>query len=163
MSGQKKILMKDLIELFQSVGFQNVRSYIQSGNVVFESDESSGLDGKISEVIEEKYGFYVPVLVLSTFQLETIINNCPFSEEKKEKSYFALLFSSPSPTEIKILDEISMPNEEFRITPNCVYLHYALGAGKAKMGNNFFEKKLKVTATSRNYRTMKKILEMAIS
>ena len=159
--GHKKILMADLRALFESLGFKNVQTYIQSGNVVFRSIEETNLASKIADAIETKYDFIVPVLIKKGSELSEILSKCPFSDEKREKSYFILLKESPSQENIALTTGFSHPNEEFHIEEDCVYIYYALGAGKAKMGNNFFEKKLKVKATARNYRTMAKLLVMA--
>ena len=159
--GHKKILMADLRLLFESLGFKGVQSYIQSGNVVFKAIEEGNLASKITEAIETKYDFIVPILVKEASELNKILSKCPFSDEKREKSYFILLKKSPSQEDIKLTAAFSNLNEEFHITQNCVYIYYALGAGKAKMGNNFFEKKLKVKATARNFRTMAKLIELA--
>jgi len=158
--GHKKILMADLRLLFESLGLKDVQSYIQSGNVVFSSKEESNLANKIAEAIEAKYGFSVPVLVKKVSELSEILSKCPFFDQKREKSYFILLEESPTKESIEFIAAFSNLNEEFYIAQNCVYIYYAVGAGKAKMGNNFFEKKLKVKATARNYRTMAKLLEL---
>lgn len=159
--GHKKILMADLRLLLEKAGLQNVQTYIQSGNVVFGSKEETNLASIIAEAIKAKYGFIVPVLVKKASELNEIMSKCPFFDEKREKSYFILLEESPSQENIELTTAFSNLNEEFYIVENCVYIYYALGAGKAKMGINFFERKLKVKATARNYRTMVKLFSMA--
>jgi uncharacterized protein (DUF1697 family) len=161
--GHKKILMADLRTLFESLGFKEVRTYIQSGNVVFKAKEENNLADKIGEAIGVKYGFIVPVLVKKESELSKILSKCPFSNEKREKSYFILLKETPSSEHVELTAQFSNLDEEFHIEGDCVYMYYALGAGKAKMGNNFFEKKLKVNATARNFRTMAKLVVMASS
>lgn len=159
--GHKKILMTDLKLLFESLGFTEVQTYIQSGNVVFASKEENNLENKITEAIKTKFGFFVPILIKKASEMAKILSKCPFSEEKREKSYFILLKASPSKKDIELTTHFSHINEEFYILEDCIYIYYREGAGKAKMGNNFFEKKLKVIATARNYRTMVKLLDMA--
>ena len=159
--GHKKILMKDLKALFEKLGYQEVQTYIQSGNVVFSSTENKVvLESMISEAILIKYGWEVLVLVKTPSEIKSILDNCPFSEEKKEKSYFVLLQSKPSSSTISLTESITYPNEEFVITNMCVYLFSELGAAKAKLSANFFERKLKVHATARNYRTVVKLVSM---
>lgn len=143
------------------MGFKQVTTYIQSGNVVFRSTETSDLSNKITQAIERKYGFIVPVLIKKVSELRKILSKCPFSEEKREKSFFVLLQENPSKENIELTNGFSNSNEEFHIEEDCVYVYYSKGAGEAKMGNNFFEKKLKVNATARNYRTMLKLLELS--
>jgi uncharacterized protein (DUF1697 family) len=161
--GHKKVLMADLTSLFESLGFTEVQTYIQSGNVVFSSKIESNLEGRIAEAIESKYGFFVPVLVKKASEMTKILSNCPFSGEKREKSYFILMKENPTREDIELTMKFSHEDEEFHIRKDCVYIYYRVGAGTAKMGNNFFEKKLKVIATARNYRTMAKLLELTSS
>ena len=158
--GHKKILMADLKLLFKSLGLQNVQTYIQSGNVVFKSKDEIKLATKITEAIELKYGFFVPVLIKKASELSEIVLKCPFFNEKREKSYFILLEESPAKENIELTAAFSNLKEEFHIVEDCVYIYYLEGAGKAKMGVNFFERKLKVKATARNYRTMVKLLSL---
>jgi uncharacterized protein (DUF1697 family) len=129
--------------------------------VVFKAKEESNLANRIAAAIESKYDFIVPVLVKKSSELGKILSKCPFSDEKREKSYFILLKESVTHEDIDLTTSFSNLSEEFYIQNDCVYIHYAEGAGKAKMGNNFFEKKLKVIATARNFRTMAKLLDMA--
>ena len=159
--GHKKILMADLRLLLEKAGLQNVQTYIQSGNVVFSSKEETNLASVITEAIETKYGFLVPVLVKTTSEVSEIVSKCLFFDENREKSYFILLEESPKQENIELTAAFSNLNEEFHIAENCVYIYYAVGAGKAKMGVNFFERKLKVKATARNFRTMAKLLELS--
>jgi uncharacterized protein (DUF1697 family) len=170
--GHKKILMADLRALLESLNLKNVQTYIQSGNVVFTcaSREASGdtraeekhdFEDIIAKAIEAKYGWNVPILIKKASEMVKIIEKCPFSSEKREKSYFILLKSKPTPELFKATQEFSSSDEEFYIYDNCVYIFYSVGAGKAKLGINFFEKKLEVQATARNYRTMMKLIEMA--
>jgi len=159
-SGQKKILMVDLKALFESIGFKEVRTYIQSGNVVFLAEEASSLAVTISNAIFKKYGWEVPVLVRTASEIADILSNCPFSEEKKIKSYFTLFQQIPSEENIQEIANLNFPGEEFHITPTCLYYFCATGYGRVKMSNNLIERKLKVRATTRNYRTLLKLTEL---
>lgn len=159
--GHKKIKMADLKLLFEELEFADVATYIQSGNVIFSTNIENGLEKIISEAILSRFGFEVPILIKTISEIETILATSPFSEEKKMASYFTLLIEPPSND---LANEVSMliyPYEEFVITENCVYFFSEKNYGDAKCDNNFFEKKLKVTATTRNYRTLVKLLELA--
>lgn len=158
--GHKKILMADLKALFQSLGFIDVLTYIQSGNVVFSSEQETSAE-VILNAIQASYGWEVPVLLKKASEIERILNDCPFPKEKKEKSYFVLLFETPSAENLEITLSYQYPNEEYVVTPECVYYYCSLGFGNAKMGN-IFEKKLKVQTTARNYRTMAKLIALSI-
>ena len=110
---------------------------------------------------EKKFGFEVPVLVVSPEKLQQVFDTCPFSEEKKQNSYFTLLFETQDETLVAEASQVSYPNEEFVITGDYIYFYCATGYGRAKYSNNFFERKLKVTATARNYKTMLKLLSLS--
>lgn len=162
-SGQKKILMKDLRESLNNAGFTNVQTYIQSGNVVFEATSSKigMLATQIEEAIKKDFGFDVPVLVKTQNELVEIMDRNPFAVTADDKNqYFALLNKCAEPEMVQNLNASDYPNEEFYITDACVYLNCKIGAGKAKLTNNLIEKKLKVTATTRNLKTMKKMIEL---
>ncbi len=159
--GKAKLKMADLKLLFEDLGFEAVATYIQSGNVVFAAKNGKGLEEKISKEIKSKFGYEVPVLVKTTAEIEKIVKDCPFEKDKKEASYFVLLKKPPQKELVKAAEQLNYPDEEFVITDECVYLYCATGYGKAKLNNNLFEKKLKVSATTRNYRTLLKLVEMA--
>ena len=158
-SGQKKILMADLKVLYEELGFKNVQTYIQSGNVVFEYIETPAL--KLQQLIFEKinnhYGFDVPNLILTSSEIKDALDNNPF--KNIEKMYFTFLEKQPTKENIDILNGYSFENEYYQLIGKVIYSHFPNGAGRAKMTNNFFESKLKVNATSRNLNTTKKLLE----
>ncbi|QQX78199.1 DUF1697 domain-containing protein [Aequorivita iocasae] len=159
--GHKKLKMADLKLLFEDLGFENVSTYIQSGNVVFSAKNVKNLEEKISKEIEKRFGWQVPVLVKSCGGVDKILKACPFKETKKTEAYFMLLAAPPKIELMEAIANLSYPEEEFVIMPQCVYMYYKNGAGKAKLNNNFIEKKLQVAATTRNYRTLAKLVELA--
>lgn len=161
-SGQKKIAMSELRKLFESLNFQNVQTYIQSGNVIFQSAETNKTDLEyiIHNKILSHFGFDVSVLVRTSVEIQAIMDACPFSEAKKTISYFTLLQTIPNKVLMDETLSITYPNEEFHITGQCVYFFSAAGYGNAKCNNNFFERKLKVSATTRNYKTLIKLLSL---
>jgi uncharacterized protein (DUF1697 family) len=164
-SGQKIIKMVDLKSHFESCGFTNVQTYIQSGNVVFCSDIKSRL--KIKERIENKimevYNFSVPTFVLTQSKIEEAIIGNPFNSSKIDFSKVSVTFldTVPKNNSIENIENFQGKNEEFVISENVIYLYCPDGFGKTKLRNNFFEKKMKVTATSRNWKTTNKLLEIS--
>jgi len=160
--GHKKILMAELRVLLTEIDLQNVQTYIQSGNIVFQYKKTanSNLQAIISKAIETNLGFEVPVFVLKPSELKAVFDACPFPQKEKIQSYFTLLQEEPLPDLVEAVREINYPNEKFVIGINCIYFYSSIGYGKAKYSNNFFEKKLKVSTTARNYKTMLKLLEM---
>ncbi|EAR00471.1 DUF1697 domain-containing protein [Maribacter sp. HTCC2170] len=164
--GHKKIKMADLRSILEDSGLERVRTYIQSGNVVFDSEEKNtqNLEIQISETIKEHYDFEVPVLIKTRNEILRVLEDNPYTDRNElseNKIYFVLLQDSPEEDKVKELSNYKFENETFTYTPNCVYLRCALGAGKAKCGIGFFESKLKVSATSRNYRTLQKLIELS--
>ena len=161
--GQKKVLMAELRKLLSDSGLKEVETYIQSGNVIFKSPEEDiqKLELEIHEAIKIHFGFEVPILVKTPEDLQHVFDNCPFSEEKKTNSYFTLLYTVPDKDLMDDVAKISYPNEAFFITNDCIYFYCSTGYGKAKYNNNFFERKLKTTATARNYKTMVKLIAMS--
>lgn len=163
-SGQKKIKMADLKIHFESIGFSNIKTYIQSGNIIFCSNINN--TSKIKESIEKKildvYNFSVPVMVLTKSKIEKTIIDNPFNTNKIDLSKLAITFldAIPKNKSIENIEKFQDKNEEFIISDNVIYFYCPIGFGKTKLTNNFFEKKLKVTATSRNWKTTNKLLEM---
>jgi len=160
-SGQKKIKMTDLKETLVKRGFENVKTYIQSGNVVIQSKKSSKeLQPIIENSIKQDFGFDVPVLLTTKVTLVNILDNIPFKNADEKNLYFTFLNNEPNKVLVNAFEELQFTNEEFFFTKNCVYLNCKKGAGRAKLNNNLIEKKLKVNATTRNLNTLKKMIEI---
>ena len=162
-SGQKKVPMAELRELLLESGFKNVQTYIQSGNVIFKSERKDveKLELEIHNAIKKHFGFEVPILIIKPYVLQQIFDDCPFTEEKKANSYFMLLYSNPDVHLVNEVSKMSYQDEEFIISNNCIYFYSSIGYGRTKFNNNFFERKLKTTATARNYKTMVKLLSLS--
>ncbi|NNE32081.1 MAG: DUF1697 domain-containing protein [Winogradskyella sp.] len=161
--GHKKIPMAALRDLLTAAGLVNVKTYIQSGNVIFQSSSKSkvNLETLIKTTIKNGFDFDVPVQVKQPSEIRSIIEGCPFSTDIITSSYFMLLNQGPEKGLLYELQQEKNDEEPFVILNNCIYIHYEHGAGKSKRGVNWFEKKLKVDATARNYRTMVKLLSLS--
>ena len=158
--GHKKILMADLRELLKSTGFKDVQTYIQSGNAIFFSKKSAEeCENIIKDIIFKKYGWVVPVLVKEPKELLEVLDLCPFSNEKKKNSYFFLLSDKPADELVKVVQKLSIPDEEFHIRKNTIYF-WSDNYARSKFNNNFFERRLKVNVTARNYNTMVKLIDL---
>lgn len=161
--GQKKFLKAQQVELLLNLGFLKSQVYLHTGNWIFQSvDSREVLVQKLSEAMEEMQGWQVPILLKTTKELQEILSACPFKEEEKVKSYFMLLFETPSEEKVKSLSSISLEGEKFAITQECIYLFSSVGFGNSKLNNNFFESKLKVTATTRNFNTIDSLLKLSL-
>jgi len=158
--------MVDLRAMLEKLNLQNVTTYIQSGNIAFDSTETDIgiLEKRIKTGIQAVFGFDVPVLVKSKSNFESIIIQNPYTDKEtieKKQVYFVLLKSIPAPELVKALQIEIYENEKCFVSEDCVYLFCQTGYGKAKLNNNLIERKLKVEATTRNYRKMMKLLEMS--
>jgi uncharacterized protein (DUF1697 family) len=166
-SGQKKILMIHLKALYEDLKFKEVTTYIQSGNVIFKSNEKvsdTELAKKIEGAIYKKYDFEVPVIIRSEDEMKKIISANPFLKEKdidKKKLHVTFLSEIPLKENGESIENIDFSPDKFFIKGKEVYLHVPNGYGETKISNNFFEKKLKVKATTRNWNTVNKLSEMA--
>ncbi len=166
-SGKRLIKMDALKKMYENLNFDNIQTYVQSGNVVFLSKENDPkkLEKIISSKIKSEFGFDVPVIVLSAKTLEKIIESNPFTKDKlKDVSFLHVTFLADKVAQLdkESIIEKKLPNEEIRFAPNAVYLYCPDGYGRTKLNNNFLENKLKVTATTRNWKTTNELLKLAI-
>jgi uncharacterized protein (DUF1697 family) len=165
-SGHKKIKMAELKAMMVKNGFEDVVTYIQSGNVIFKSAEKNRLclEEKIKTGIADTFGFNVPVTVKTRTEIEAILEESPYTQKEDleaNRIYYVLLKSEPEQELIAKLVQEDYPSELFSFGKNCVYLNCLNGAGKAKLTNNIIERKLQITATTRNHRTLLKVLELS--
>ncbi|AWA30582.1 DUF1697 domain-containing protein [Flavobacterium magnum] len=165
-SGQKLIKMEALRQALAALHLQNIQTYIQSGNVVFQSDtcEPGLLEQQISEQILAEFGFEVPVMVLTLEDLEFVWQHNPFAGEAlpdDTQPYVAILAGMPLPDRLQILLAIDFEPDRLVVVNRFIYLRYHHGAGTTKLTNAVIENKLKMRATSRNWKTIRKLIEMA--
>ncbi|MBK7884865.1 MAG: DUF1697 domain-containing protein [Chitinophagaceae bacterium] len=159
-SGQKKILMKDLKILYEDAGFKNVQTYIQSGNVIFNSTSSKNLSQKIEQKILEKYQFQVSVIIRTIDEMAMAIKNNPLTKDKKidqSRLYVTFLAELPGSDHVITMNTVNYQPEKFIIKEKEVFVFCPNGYRETKFSNNFIEKKLQVTATTRNWNTVNKL------
>ncbi len=151
--------MADLRNLLAALRFKNVQTYIQSGNIILESEKTKNeICSIINKVIKTKFGFDIPVLVKTITELEKIIKNYPFSLENDKIVAFCFLYNPTAETTIDVKNRIE---DQYKIANDVVYLNCKSGFGKTKLTNNFIENKLSVIATTRNLKTTLKLLALA--
>ncbi len=167
-SGQKKIKMGDLKSLYELMGFQDVVTYIQSGNVIFDATAGNEfeLKSRIEKSIEKKYKFHVPVEIRTNRKFENIIKNCPFGsvDLAAEGTKVLVTFLSSIPAKDKITELLKhvVAPEKLVFSGRDVYLYCPNGYGKSKLSNTFIENKLKVKATTRNWKSVHKLFELSM-
>jgi uncharacterized protein (DUF1697 family) len=161
--GHRKVPMPELRELLTKIGFSDVKTYIQSGNVIFKVAETNvqKIENSLQNLIIDNFGFEVSVIVRTKQQLQKIFDDCPFPEAKKVSSYFAILSHLPQENLVQKAYEKVYEKEEYKIINDCIYFYSDKGYGNAKFSLNYFERKLNVNATARNYKTMLKLLSLS--
>jgi len=165
-SGQKKIQIVELRKLYESLNLVNIETYVQSGNVVFDSTEQDALKlaGLIEGQIEKSFGYAVPVFIRDKKDFQRIIKSNPFLVERNEDSaklHVTFLYSSPSELKLSSLAITSVETAEFSIGDKEIFLFCPNGYGKTKLSNSFFEKILDMPATTRNWKTVTTLYKMA--
>ncbi len=162
-SGKNKILMQDLKALFESMNFKNVKTYIQSGNVVFDAKSAKNLETIIQKKIKEQYGFDVPIIIRTVDEITSILTQNPYLNQKNielDKLHITFLSETPTKENLSKINTYNFEPDVFEIIGNEVYLHCPNGYGNTKLSNTFFEYKLKVTATTRNWKTVNEIAKL---
>lgn len=164
--GKNLIKMADLRKSYENLGFQNIRTYLQSGNVLFtvKETELKELEQKISLQIKRDFGFEILVIALTPDKLTQVIHNNLFLKDPdKEPDFFYVSFLNANPdlSEKKAIEDKIQNREEIGFTDSAIYLYCPDGYGKTKLTNSFLEKKLKVGATTRNWKTTIELLKIA--
>jgi uncharacterized protein (DUF1697 family) len=165
-SGHKVIKMELLRESFAALGFSNVKTYVQSGNVIFEASNDSvvSLSKKIEEKILRDFGFSVPVLLKTSKEMEETIKRNPFLKAPAidhSKLHVTFLSDAPPKTALEQLQSLAVKPEQFHIIGRDIYLYCPNGYGRTKLSNTAIEKKLSVKATTRNWKTANTLLAMS--
>lgn len=164
-SGQKLIKMTDLRVILEFLNFQNVNTYIQSGNIIFKSEgyTPEQLKAIIEKKIESNYSFYAPAFVFELDDFIKLSQTKPTvpSNINHELLYFVFLSDEPDNVLVEQIKSYNNTTEQFWNKGKMIYLNFTNGIGRAKMNNNFFENKLKLEATARNWRTVNKLIAMA--
>lgn len=162
--GHRKIRMADLRQMFRSMGLSNVDTYIQSGNVVFVASEAdpSEIADKISQQIEETFGHEVPVIIRTPSELKTALLQFPFEEKEGWKGYISFLPERPPPDRLQELKSKSGSIEQFEGRGSDIYsIVNKQAAEKPLFSNSFIERQMDMPVTTRNLRTVSKIIELA--
>lgn len=161
-SGHNMMKMEALKAMLENIGFQNVRTYLQSGNVFVDSAEDASKVGfMIKQEIFKVFGHEVPVIVITKETLESCFANNPFLKEKDidtKKLYVAFVSMALKKESINDLKISQFKPDEASIDENRIFIKYAVGAGKTRFDQKYIEKKLNVTATIRNWNTVTNLL-----
>ena len=162
--GKNKIKMETLREMFAALGFENVKSYINSGNVIFETakTDDNKLAAKIEKAIEKEFALNIKTMVRSIDEIEEIVKNNPFDGQfENEKILHVFFLDEELPEEKReLLLSNNNENEMFAVRHREIFYLLHISFSDSLMGKDYIGKKLKVSATARNWRTVNKVLEM---
>ena len=161
--GHRKILMKDLKDVLHSIGLENCLTYIQSGNIVFNTSASdtNAIASKISTEIKKHFNFDVPTIAVTLNELVAINQENTFAGEETKQLYYTFLSSSPKKEDADKFSALKFDNTQFELRKKCVYLCFNTKVSDSKLSNNLIENRLKVNATTRNWKTVQKLLTIA--
>jgi uncharacterized protein (DUF1697 family) len=167
MTGHNSIKMTDLAALYRNLGFFSAETYIQSGNVIFKSD----LDSPVSDIaltieraILNRFIYNIPVMIRTVSEMREIISSNPFlSKEKFDPSKMAVIFlhEKVSLAQIQKVSDVDYPPDKFKIIGKEIFTFCPNGFGRTRLYTNFFEQKMGVTGTARNWKTITTIFKIA--
>jgi len=162
--GRNKLPMEDLAAVFEDVGCLDVRTYIQSGNVVFRGgpEPLELLASLVTERIAQRFGFRAPVVVRTAEQLRAAVEANPFLAAAPDPGHLHVGFLAelPSPEAVAGLDPARSTIDRFAVRGREVYLHVPGGMGRTKLTNDWFDRQLGGCLTVRNWRTVSALVEM---
>jgi uncharacterized protein (DUF1697 family) len=161
--GKNSVPMNELKALFETLGHADVVTYIQSGNVVFTSSSGKAkVTTGITKGIEEQFGLRVPVVVRSRAELARIVRSNPYVQAGADVSKLHVMFLADRPTKTAIaeLDPDRSPPDELTVLGSEIYLLAPNGVGRSKLTVDYFDRRLGTIATSRNWNTVNKLLDL---
>jgi uncharacterized protein (DUF1697 family) len=164
--GHKKIKMADLRALYESLDFTGTKTILQSGNAIFESQQSDRvqLSKQIEAAIEEHFDFHTHIIIRTTAEMKDVIERNPFSAEQEtdpKKLLVMFLSAVPDAAAIDNLRQAHSGSEKIQSSGQELYLYYPDGAGRSKLTTTLIEKKLAIVGTARNWNTVSKLVVLA--
>jgi uncharacterized protein (DUF1697 family) len=166
MAGHNSVKMTDLTLLYKNLGFNDAMTYIQSGNVIFREYNdltAPEITLMIENAILKRFSYMVPVMIRTVVEIRSFMALNPFlSEDNFDPSKMAviLLYKKATEQQIQKVAEIDYPPDKFKIEGKEIFLYCPNGFGRTKLYTNFFEKKMGVTGTARNWKTISMMLKL---
>jgi len=158
--GNNILPMKDLKELLEEISCEKVQTYIQSGNVVFQSEKQHReLAAEIGTAIHRQFGFEPKVMLMRQNELQKAVDNNPYKTGEGKTLHFYFLEFFPETPDLDRLNTLKSPSEQFTLRQNVFYLYAPEGIGRSKLAAKV-EQAVGVAATARNWNTVSKLLEM---
>jgi uncharacterized protein (DUF1697 family) len=163
--GRNRLPMGELRRLMETLGHGNVRTHIQSGNVVFETDISDReqIAGVLSDAIEKAHGLSVPVVIRDVDELTAALARHPFRADEPDGSRLAVSFMATAPGQeaVASLEADRFLPDRFAVDGTDLYLHFPNGMGTSKMLPTYFDRRLGRPGTVRNLNTIEKLITLA--
>jgi uncharacterized protein (DUF1697 family) len=161
--GKNRLPMKDLVSIFDCVGCTDVRTYIQSGNVVFQAEPSLAerVPALATDEVRARFGHEIPIVVRDAKAMRRVVARNPFLEGSDVAHLsVAFLAAKPTPAAVRTLDPDRSPPDEFKVSGRELYLCCPNGAARTKLTNQYFDSRLQTITTVRNWRTVLALLEL---
>jgi len=166
--GKNKLRMAELKSALETAGLSNVQTYIQSGNILFQSEKNElTLRVLIEQLIEQEFGLQVRTIIRTAEQIKQLVNHCPFSEEElkaaeasgAEALYVSLLMDLPHEDKVEKLQAVDYQPDQYRIVDRDMYLLFYNSIRNSKLATQV--EKLGVPVTTRNWKTMNKLVALS--
>ena len=164
-TGKNKLKMADLRELLNREGYHNVGTYLQSGNLILDSDKDYDAIGRhIHQAVKEQLGPELPVVVKTVEEVQAIVDENPYKDEKYNNSVsFCAMYQESFDEDLKqAVEDLGYKDEYIEFGRHALFYYLPNGAHRSKITNNLLERKLKTALTSRNQNTMEKVLKKAL-
>jgi uncharacterized protein (DUF1697 family) len=162
--GSRRLPMKELAAILEDAGCADVRTYIQSGNVVYRAAPALArrVPGIVEKAIAERYGFECPVVTRSAAEIDGVIEANPFPEAAAEPKtlHVGFLRDRPAKSRVAALDPDRSPPDAFVVRGREIYVHYPKGSARSKLTPQYFDPRLETLSTFRNWRTVLTLQEM---
>jgi len=163
--GKNPLPMRDLSAILENAGCRDVRTYIQSGNVVFRASAARAVrvPDVIAGAIAERHGFRAPVVLRTGAEFRSAASENPFARSGAEVRALHVVFLAdrPSAARVRTLEADRSPPDEFQLRGREIYLHCPNGMARTRLTNAYFDTRLATTSTVRNWKTVLKLAEMA--
>ncbi len=164
LGSKRRVPMADLRALLEREGYADVRTHLQSGNVLLSSNVAPAkLERELEAVLAEEFGFEIAVLARTVGELADVIASDPFAGEADDPRRYQVSFLSaePKPAAVRDLERAATPPERVAVRGREVYAWHPEGIGRSDLAKAIDERRLGVGVTARNWRTLSKLLELA--
>ena len=158
--GKALLPMRELVAIFEASGATGVRTYIQSGNVVFEHGDAAACVAQVTLAVAERFGYPGRIVLRSAEEMRAAYAVNPFAGAPAETLHMYFLADRPAAEAVRGLDPERSPEDSFAVVGREVYLHLPNGMARTKLTNVYFDSKLGTVSTARNWRTVGKLTAM---